>query len=101
MEHGLAPKELARIAALLVGKRLNSVEFVADDVQLHFIGSTVSLIAPPVLRQGRQELGWGGGTFRDALCGLIHQRVLDVQQVQGRSLEFKFESDTVLVMPLD
>ena len=59
----------------LIGKRLSSIEFVQDYLQLHFDGATLTAYSRPVLQSGPRELVWEDPGYGDAFRSLIGAEV--------------------------
>jgi hypothetical protein len=80
----------------LVDEPLNAVSFVMDYVELHFNGSHLRCLVPPVVEQsGRIERFPEPGS-RDALCARIGAEVRAIRAADGGELRVEF-SDGALV----
>ena len=58
----------------LLGEPLSAVSFVMDYVELHFNGSYLRCLVPPVVEQGGRVARFPEPGSRDALCALIGPR---------------------------
>lgn len=80
----------------LVGEPLNAVSFVMDYVELHFNGSYLRLLVPPVVERGGQVARFPEPGSRDALCARIGAEVRAIRAADGGELHVEF-SDGALV----
>jgi hypothetical protein len=62
---------LADGLAKLVGRRMSSVTFVMDYVQLAFDGHGLNAYTLPTITHGSERNAWGQLGYRDALCAPI------------------------------
>ncbi|MFE3459584.1 hypothetical protein ACFXKD_18745 [Nocardiopsis aegyptia] len=89
----------------LVGRRLYSVQFVLDRVQLWFdgdaSGDTPSLLCdvPPRVDVDGRCLGPTDPGWRDALCGLIGQDVVATHEATGSGLRLDFALGAIRLHP--
>ena len=91
---------LADALTQLVGHALSSVEFVADYVQLHFDGPTLTAYTPPTVNSGAESKVWGESGYRDALCSQIGCRVERIAVDQGQQVSIVFESRATVLISL-
>jgi len=80
----------------LLGEPLSAVSFVMDYVELHFNGSYLRCLVPPVVEQGGRVARFPEPGSRDALCALIGAEVRAIGAVDGGELRVEF-SDGALV----
>jgi hypothetical protein len=78
----------------ILGTTLSAVTFIWDYVQLEFSGRGFNVFCPIELRCADQSLRSEEPGFRDRLCGLIGQRVRDVDD-SGAHVEIAFDRDVI------
>jgi hypothetical protein len=84
----------------LVGEPLNAVSFVMDYVELHFNGSYVRCLAPPVVERGGRVGRFPEPGSRDALCTLIGAEVRAIRAVDGGELRVEFSDGALVTVSL-
>ncbi|HUF25666.1 MAG TPA: hypothetical protein VMM18_01695 [Gemmatimonadaceae bacterium] len=84
----------------LVGRRLDSVTFRTDTIELGFGGPFVRLHSHPTITTGgvRHRLSETGG--RDALCALIGATVDRMDLTPGRTIQVHFADGSSLSIPI-
>lgn len=84
----------------LRGDRLSSVEFVADYVQLHFDGSSLTCFVWPSVEVGPGDVRtFGDAGYRDALCAFITHEVTGVEESEVAGLTLRFGPGSLVVNP--
>lgn len=82
----------------LLGKTLRSVRFAAYSIELE-VGAAPLTISAAAVEQGGQRFEYPRAASRDALCGLIGQRVVNVRSSSGNQLELEMERGSQLLIP--
>ncbi|WP_244064015.1 hypothetical protein [Bradyrhizobium sp. Ce-3] len=82
------------------GKRLSSVVFVEDYVQLVFDGDVLTMFVWPEISGGSKIFKQGSEGYCDALSRLINRRVVEAAEHPGEQLSMLFSSGDVLSMSL-
>jgi hypothetical protein len=70
----------------LLGEPLNAVSFVMDYVELHFNGSYLRCLVPPVVERGGGVARFPEPGSRDALCAQIGAEVRAIRAADGGEL---------------
>src|SRR5690349_14844326 len=83
----------------IVGKPLNSVEFVQDYIQFRFDGLCVTTYTLPFVRFNKKELKFGNAGYRDSLCEMIGVKVSDVE-VNEKEIKIKFKDRAIFIISL-
>lgn len=78
---------------LLVGRRISSVEFVLNYVQLKFEGVTLTCVTLPSVTVAGRRWSWGETGFTDQLLGRIDQRVKAASYQLGDCVSLLFTDD--------
>ena len=84
----------------LVGRRLSSVEFVQDYIQLRFDGPCLTVNARISVEAGSARVLSGGTGFCDALCGAIGKSVAQVKHVPSDHLDIVLEDLVTITVSL-
>lgn len=84
----------------LSGRKLMSIRFFSDRIELDFGGVTVQSTESPVIVSGLQRYRYPDSGSRDALCGLIGASVEATRAVSGEKIEIRFSADRQLIIPL-
>ena len=82
----------------LSGRKLVSVRFLADRIELNFDGVIVFTTENPVIVIGLQRFRYPEPGSRDALCGLINAPVTATRSGAGERIEIRFSPDRQLTM---
>lgn len=85
----------------LVGEYPNQITFVEDYVQVGFNGLTLTALTDPIVETSNQCWRFPEAGSRDALCSLIGQVVSQAEVIEGKFIRLRFDSGTVLILPLD
>lgn len=86
---------------LLIGERLNSVEFFLDQVSLRFDEKVLSLYAWPLVADPDGiSIGFGEPGYRDALCFVIGLSITASTYVEGVELTMEFENGVAFALSL-
>ncbi len=97
----LHPDTEKKIRQQVVGRRLSSVTFVMDYVQLMFDPPpSVNALTPITVRSGGQMAVSGDEPFRNLLCEQIPKTVTDVSLTDGEALTFSFEDSSTISLSL-
>jgi hypothetical protein len=81
----------------LMSEPLSAVSFVMDYVELHFNGSYLRCLEPPVVTAPTGErLAFPGPGSRDALCSRIGAEVKEISAVDGGELRVAFGDGAVI-----
>jgi hypothetical protein len=88
------------VLQVIVGKRLTSVEFVHDYVQLRLDGSLLNAVTQPSVEINGRSLHWGDVGFRDELCNRIGKSVALARIVPGEALEIHFDDTAIFRVSL-
>ncbi len=83
----------------LVGRRMNSVEFIEDYIGLHFDGLCLHALSDPVIIQGSQTIHRADSGYCDALCSHIGETVERVEDLPTRLSVWLPKAQ--IVVPLD
>jgi hypothetical protein len=84
----------------LIGTVLSSVVFVADYMQLDFNGPRLTCwVWPTVSLNGEQPRRMGDPGYRDALCALISQELIDADESALAGVVLSFASGSVSIRP--
>lgn len=83
----------------LVGEELGSVVFVRDYVQFDFDGPRLTLLVWPSLVAEGEAIVMGEPGYRDALCGLIDQKVVATAENRDQGLGVDFGSAGLVIKP--
>jgi hypothetical protein len=84
-----------------VGRRLSGVTFVMNYVQLQFDPPpTINAYTPITVRSGGRTAVSGDDPFRNLICEQIPKTVKSVSLVEGESLSFCFDDDSVVSISL-
>lgn len=85
----------------LIGKRLTSVTFVHDYVQLVFENYSCLSIFNPIRLTGHSgEIDQSPYGFKDSLCEFINRSVSNVNYQQGKRVAFIFDDAKVVSVGL-
>jgi len=68
-------------------------------LQLTFDGPILTCEAWPTVDLGTGQIAYGDAGFRDALCSLLAEPVVDTREETGLGLVVEFESGKVVVHP--
>jgi hypothetical protein len=90
---------LADALGKLVGRKLSSVTFVADYVQLAFDGPGMNAYTTPTVTSGSESLSLGQPGYRDALCAQIGC-IVERTEVDKQRVSIVFESGAVISISL-
>ncbi|HYN81629.1 MAG TPA: hypothetical protein VES88_09025 [Gemmatimonadaceae bacterium] len=82
----------------LSGRKLASIRFLSDRVELDFGGVTIQTTDSPVIVSGLQRYRYPDSGSRDALCGLIGASVEAMRAVSGEKIEIRFSAERQLFM---
>jgi hypothetical protein len=85
--------------AAVIGDELAGVWFVMDYLQLQLQGGMATFYAWPTVRSGGDDLGFGQPGYRDALCSLIGQRVVDADVYLDEGVVLSFSQGELVVAP--
>jgi hypothetical protein len=88
------------VAALIDNEPLSQVVFVHDYVQLVFQDTTLSVYCSMSVTSPRDNIGWHGPGWCDALVALIGHSVSSVDYLPGDHLRITFSDASVLKMCL-
>jgi hypothetical protein len=83
----------------LVGRRLNSVRFLAHSVEFEFGGMIVGVSGDASVVAGGTRIAYPEAGSRDALCRLIGSRVTEMRRISGGDLELDLDTGWGLVLP--
>jgi hypothetical protein len=83
----------------LVGRRLNSVRFLAHSVEFEFAGLVVGVSGDASIVAGGTRIAYPEAGSRDALCRLIGSRVNEMRRLTGGDLELDLDTGWGLVLP--
>ena len=83
----------------LVGRTLATVVFLKWYLQLTFDGPILTCEAWPTVDLGGGEIAFGQAGYRDALCSLLAETVVDTREVTGEGLVIELESGFIRVHP--
>jgi hypothetical protein len=90
----------AHFFSSIINRELSSVEFVRDYLQLRFDGPTLTAFVWPSLLDGHNERKFGEVEYRNMLCSLIGQRVIEAYLEPGTAVYLRFEDQTSLSISL-
>jgi hypothetical protein len=90
------PVSLAEGLKGLVGRRVSSVEFVQDYVQLRFDGPRLSAYVSPVVDLPAKRLRHDAPGYRDELCARIGRAVVLGEFRDGEGLWRRFDDGVVV-----
>ena len=90
---------LASAIQTLVGRKLSSVTFVADYIQLAFDGPEMNAYTTPTVTRGSESLTFGQPGYRDSICSQI-DRLVERTGVDDQQLLLVFENRTVFSISL-
>ncbi|MDP9179024.1 MAG: hypothetical protein M3O61_15210 [Gemmatimonadota bacterium] len=93
----LVPENAPSISDLS-GRKLTSIRFFFDRIELDFGGVIVLTTDSPVIVSGLQRFRYPDPGSRDALCGLIGASVEAMRAVSGERIEIRFSPDRQLIM---
>jgi hypothetical protein len=99
MTNTSSQQTLSDVLGKLVGRKLSSVTFVADYVQLAFNGPGFSAYTTPTVTCGSQSLSMGDPGYRDALCKQI-DCIVDSTGVDKERVSIAFEGGAVVSISL-
>ncbi len=86
---------------LLIGEELTSVEFLSDQLVLHFDDNELTLYTWPIAADGDGvSLGFGEPGYRDALCFVLGLSVEKATYTEGSELTLEFDNGTVFAVSL-
>ena len=91
---------MADLLAQLVGRKLSSVEFVQDYLQLRFDGPTLTVLNPIRVYGGADVARSGEDQFRNALCGQIAKVVREVLLIRDGDLTLEFADGSHIAVSL-
>jgi hypothetical protein len=107
---GLAPEDSADSPVLrlvpesaptlpsLEGRKLRSIRFFSDAIELDFSGVIVTTTDNPVIVSGLQRARYPDPGSRDALCILIGAPVEAMRAATGERIEIRFSGDRQLIV---
>ncbi len=81
----------------LVGRRLTSIRFLAEGLEMDFSGARVAISGSPTITCGAQRYRFPEAGSRDALCNLIGSRVERMHAAASDRLELGFDIGCELV----
>jgi hypothetical protein len=81
------------------GRKLSSVRFRHDTVELDFAGYRLSTAGTLVVATGSARLSNADTGWRDALCSVIGSRAHRVRHAAGDRFEIQFDDGTAVLMP--
>jgi hypothetical protein len=84
----------------LIGKRLSSVTFIMDYVQMDFNGHQFNFYNWPVLHEGQTLFNHQKDRYSDKLTGLIGKTIKAADEYLDIGLSLEFESGPLLSIPL-
>ncbi len=84
----------------ILNEQLSSVEFVQDYVQLRFDGNVLTCYKWPKVVINSKSYEYSTEGYRDALCKIISDKILDISIVDESHLEIQFENDHRIVLNL-
>ena len=96
-------RELRRIVSPLqaiIGEYLSSVTFVTDYLQLDFSGYGFTMNSWPAITADNRKLDHTDRDYKDALCSLIGQNVVEVDEYWDTGLRLGFGNGTALTLSL-
>jgi hypothetical protein len=95
------PETESTIRQHFVGRRLSSVTFVMDYIQLMFDPPpSVNALTPITVRSGGRMAVSGDDGFRNLICEQIPKTVMSVSLVDGEALTFSFEDGSTISLSL-
>jgi hypothetical protein len=83
----------------LVGRRLNSVRFLAHTVEFEFGGLVLGVSGDASIVAGGTRIAYPEAGSRDALCRLIGSRVNEMRRTTGGDIELDLDTGWGLVLP--
>lgn len=83
----------------LVGRRLDSVRFLAHTVEFEFGGLVVGVSGDASIVAGGTRIAYPEAGSRDALCRLIGSRVSDMRRSNAGDIELDLDTGWGLVLP--
>lgn len=83
----------------LVGRRLASIRFMSDVMELDFGGTRISVASMPIVTCGLQKYRFPEPGSRDALCDLIGARVQRMRTGFADRIELALDNGCELVVP--
>jgi len=96
-------REIRRIVSPLqtvVGEYLSSVNFVMDYLQLDFPGYGFTMNNWPTITIENRTLAHAEGGYKDALCSLIGETVMVVEQYWDTGLRLQFKNGSYINLSL-
>ena len=85
--------------SLLVGRRLDSVRFLARTVEFEFGGLVVGVSGDAAIVAGETRIAYPEAGSRDAFCRLIGSRVEVMRRSSAGDVELELDSGWGLVLP--
>ena len=89
------------ILQLLMNKKMSSVIFVQDYIQLQFDGSSLTAYVWPTVKSSKNVFERQTPGYRDALCNLIGKVVVQTSELANQALVIKFIDGTMLEISLN
>ena len=87
------------LVAAVIGDELAGVWFVMDYLQLQFQSRMATFYSWPMVRSGGDHLEFGQPGYRDFLCSLIGQRVVDADVYLDEGVVLSFSEGELVVAP--
>jgi len=96
-------RELRRIVSPLqavVGEYLSAVNFVMDYLQLDFSGHGFTMNSWPTITIDNRTLAHADRGYKDALCSLIGETAMDVDEYWDTGLRLEFKNGSYITLSL-
>jgi hypothetical protein len=88
-----------RQSSLLVGRRLNSVRFFAQNVEFEFAGLVIGVSGEAAIIAGATRIAYPEPGSRDAFCRVIGSKVTEMRRSASGDVELDLDSGWGLILP--
>jgi hypothetical protein len=90
---------LEHVVASIIGSRFTSAIFILDYLQIEFDEGKFTLCLWPKVQRNGKFLSYGDHGYRDALCDLIGQNVINVEEFVDAGIVVIFDDENSIEMP--